>query len=97
MSTVNSYFKVLLELSGNDQLTDARRTLLQSINDKDLRELLQKCTDQHVERGQLEEIFLILLDVIAKKSTSTPGNNTGNNITYNQEGKLHHVNLLYPN
>jgi hypothetical protein len=33
MTTVDAYLKALLTLSGNEQLADARRALLKSINE----------------------------------------------------------------
>ena len=73
MSTVDSYLKALLALSGNEQLTTPRQHLLQGINDEDLSELLKKAVGRDFARGGLEDIVSVILDVIARDPASVNG------------------------
>ncbi|KAH6858837.1 hypothetical protein BKA58DRAFT_49146 [Alternaria rosae] len=66
MSTVDSYLKALLALSGNEQLVTPRQHLLQGIDDDDLSELLKKAVGREFARGGLEDIVTVILDVIAR-------------------------------
>ena len=65
MSTVDSYLKALLALSGNEQLATPRQHPLQGIDDDDLSELLKKAVGREFARGGLEDIVTVILDVIA--------------------------------
>ncbi|KAI4931030.1 uncharacterized protein J4E92_004864 [Alternaria infectoria] len=73
MSTVDSYLKALLALSGNEQLATPRQHLLQGINDDDLSELLKKVMGREFARGGLEDIVSVILDVIARDPASVNG------------------------
>ena len=66
MTTVDAYLKALLTLSGNEQLADARRALLKSINDNDLAEIVKKGMGREFARGGLEDIASVILDVVAR-------------------------------
>lgn len=66
MSTVDSYLKALLALTGNEQLATPRQHLLQGIGDDDLSELLKKAVGTEFARGGLEDIVTVILDVIAR-------------------------------
>ncbi|CAN9159989.1 unnamed protein product [Alternaria alternata] len=56
MSTIDSYLKALLALSGGEQLVSPRRALLQSLNDEDLAGLVTKAIGREFARGDLEDI-----------------------------------------
>jgi len=73
MSTIDSYLKALLALSGNEQLATPRQHLLQGINDDDLSELLKRVVGRQFARGGLEDIVSIILDVIARDPASVSG------------------------
>ncbi|KAI4943392.1 hypothetical protein J4E91_009301 [Alternaria rosae] len=66
MSTVDSYLKALLALSGNEQLATPRQHLLQGIDDDNLSELLKKAVGREFARGGLEDIVTVILDVITR-------------------------------
>ena len=70
MSTVTSYFEVLLALSGDEQLVRLRRALLQSLNDEHLAELVTKAVGREFARGDLEDMASVLLDIIVKDPAS---------------------------
>ena len=56
MSTIDSYLKALLALSGGEQLVSPRRALLQSLNDEDLAGIVTKAIGREFARGDLEDI-----------------------------------------
>ena len=70
MSTIDSYLKALLALSGDEQLVSPRRALLQSLNDEDLAELVTKVVGREFARYDLEDIASVLLDVVVKDPAS---------------------------
>ena len=70
MSTIDSYLKALLALSGGEQLVSPRRALLQSLNDEDLAELVTKVVGREFARYDLEDIASVLLDVVVKDPAS---------------------------
>jgi hypothetical protein len=67
----DSLLNALLELSDNAPLAAARRTLLRSISDDDLSQLLWRGMGREFARGGMEEIFLLMLDVIARDPGTT--------------------------
>jgi hypothetical protein len=66
MSTIDSYLKALLALSGDEQLVSPRHALLQSLNDADLAGFVKKIVGREFARSDLEDIASVLLDTIVK-------------------------------
>ncbi|KAG9192989.1 hypothetical protein G6011_11723 [Alternaria panax] len=70
MSTIDSYIKALLTLSGDEQLVGARHALPQSLNDEGLADLVEKVVGREFVRAGMEDIASVVLDTIARDPTS---------------------------
>jgi hypothetical protein len=87
MSNNQSYYTALLVLSESPSLDEARKSLIESIDDQEMRGVIKHILDKDISRAALDSLVTQVLDTITSQSEARSVENlTANNAPAQNQG-----------